>query len=59
MILAAGLGFEPKSPAPEAGVLPLHHPAIPFILANFCAILKSQNFLYFFNEELKGESSGG
>ena len=25
---AAGLGFEPKFPRPERGVLPLHHPAI-------------------------------
>lgn len=26
-LLAAGLGFEPRLPDPESGVLPLHHPA--------------------------------
>ena len=28
-LVAAGLGFEPRLPDPESGVLPLHHPAVP------------------------------
>lgn len=43
ILIAAGLGFEPRLPDPESSVLPLHHPAIPLILPKICVFV---NLIY-------------
>ena len=41
--MAAGEGFEPSQTESESGVLPLHKPAIPFVL---CCLPQQQVLLY-------------